>query len=196
MTNIKEKVIALGLIVVVGLSIFVYSLTPAQGEKILSCDGKVLSLNTKIVVNDGEYVIEGNILRLITDPLKMYDKDENEIGYTADEYDPISQDDHLIKIGNEEAIMRGEISIIGEKYTILKNGKEVAYVEYMPWDIKGSIKDTEGNEISQYASVFGMQDFQVSYNTNEVLSEEEVLMIHASYYSDKNFDSNNHFSKH
>ena len=196
MKNIKDKVIALGIIIVIGLSIFIYSLSPAQGEKIFSCDGKILSLNTKVVVNDGEYIIEGNILRLITDPLKIFDGNGNEIGYAADNYNPISQDDHLIKIGDKEIIMRGEISIIGEKYTILKDGQEVAYVEYMPWDIKGSIKDIEGNEISQYASVFGMQDFQVSYNTNEVLSEEEVLMIHSSYYSDKNFDSNNHSSKH
>lgn len=53
-----------------------------KGDKVFDCDGKKITLNTKIDVNDGEYIIEGNILRLWEDPLTLSDSDGNKLGPT------------------------------------------------------------------------------------------------------------------
>lgn len=158
------------------------------GDKIYHCDGKVLSLNTEIDVNNGEYIIKGNILRLWEDPLTLSDNKGNTMGIAGDDYNIISQDDHYIKVGDNEIIMKGNISLFGEHYVIIKNGEEVAFANYNMFDTKGMVKDMEGNVISRYQSFIFMRDFKVSYNENSLLSEEEVLLIHASYYSDKVFD--------
>lgn len=71
---------------------------------------------------------------------------------------------------------------------IIKNGEEVAFADYNMFDTKGTVKDMEGNVISRYESIIFIRDFKIAYNENSLLSEEEVLLIHASYYSDKVFD--------
>lgn len=158
------------------------------GDKIFNCDGKAITLNTKIDINDGEFIIEGNILRLWEDPLTISDDKGKELGIAGDDYNLLSQDDHYIKVGDDELIMKGNFSLFGEHYTIIKNGEEVAYADYNMFDTSGIIKDMNGEIISQYKSFLFMRDFKVSFNINEILSEEEVLLIHAAYYSDKVFD--------
>lgn len=158
------------------------------GDKLFDCDGKIITLNTKIDVNGGEYVIEGNILRLWEDPLTLSDNDGNKLGVAGDDYNLISQDDHYIKVGDDELIMKGKVSLFGEHYTIVKNGEEVAYADYNMFDTRGTIKDVNGEIVSQYKSFLFMRDFETSFNFNGILSEEEVLLIHAAYYSDKVFD--------
>lgn len=187
MNKLNKLAVAAAVLLVVGFAwgSFHKELT---GDKIYHCDGKVLSLNTEIDVNNGEYTIKGNILRLWEDPLTLIDNNGNKLGIAGDDYNIISQDDHYIKVGDDEIIMKGKISVFGEYYTIIKNGEEVAFANYNMFDTAGVIKDSEGNAISRYESIVFMRDFKVSYNENLVLSEEEVLLIHASYYSDKVFD--------
>lgn len=187
MKNLNKLAVAAAFLLVVGFTwgMFHKELT---GDVVYSCDGKVLSLTTKIIVNDGEYNIEGNIFRLWEDPLTLSDNKGNTLGIAGDDYNIISQDDHYIKVRDNEIIMKGKISVFGEYYTIIKNGEEVAFADYNMFDTAGIIKDSEGNVISRYKSIVFMRDFKVSYNENPILSEEEVLLIHASYYSDKVFD--------
>lgn len=158
------------------------------GDKIYDCNGKVLSLNTEISVNDGEYAIEGNMLRLFEDPLQLKDETKKVIGIVGDNYDFITQDDHVIETSNGQLIMKGKLSLFGEHYEIVKDDKVIAYADYNMFDTNGVIKSVEGEIISRYSSFIFMRDFGVSFNNNDFLSEEEVLLIHAAYYSDKVFD--------
>lgn len=136
------------------------------GDKIYQCDGKVLSLNTEISVNDGEYTIDGNILHLWEDPLTLTDSNGSKLGIAGDDYNLLSQDDHYIKVGDNEIIMKGKISVFGEYYTIIKNGEEIGFADYNMFDTEGTVKDMEGNVISRYESIIFMKDFNVSYNEN------------------------------
>lgn len=158
------------------------------GDKVFDCDGKVVSLNTKIDVNNGEYIIEGNVLRLWEDPLTISDNKGNKRGTAGDNYDFITQDDHVIKTENGQLIMKGNFSPFSDRYEIVKNDETIAYAKYNMFDTKGTIESVDGEIISRYSSFIFMRDFEVSFNSNEILSEEEVLLIHASYYSDKVFD--------
>lgn len=133
-------------------------------------------------------LIEGNILRLWEDPLTLSDSDGNKLGIAGDDYNLLSQDDHYIKVSDNEIIMKGNVSLFGEHYIIIKNGEEVAFADYNMFDTKGTVKDMEGNVVSRYESIIFIRDFKIAYNENSLLSEEEVLLIHASYYSDKVFD--------
>lgn len=159
-----------------------------SGDKIFKCNGVTISLNTKIIVDDGDYVVEGNILRLFEDPLELKNKDGKIIGTVGDNYDFITQDDHVVETEEGQIIMKGNVSLFGEHYTIVKNGEEVAYADYNMFDTNGTIKDMNDEIFSQYKSFLFMRDFEASFNINEILSEEEVLLIHAAYYSDKVFD--------
>lgn len=159
-----------------------------SGDEVFKCNGVTISLNTKIIIDDGNYVIEGNILRLFEDPLELKNKDGEIIGIAGDNYDFITQDDHVVETENGQLIMKGNFSPFGDRYEIVKNGKTIAYAKYNMFDTKGTIESVNGEIISRYSSFIFMRDFEVSFNSNEVLSEEEVLLIHASYYSDKVFD--------
>ena len=187
MKNLNKIAICAIAFLIVGFSwgMFHKELT---GDKIYNCNGKVLSLNTEIDVNDGEYTVVGNVLRLFEDPLQLKNETGKVIGTVGDNYDFITQDDHVIETSNGQLIMKGKISLFGEHYEIVKDDKVVAYADYNMFDTKGVIKSVEGEVVSRYSSFILMRDFEVSFNNNKILSEEEVLLIHAAYYSDKVFD--------
>ena len=160
------------------------------------CDVKSLRLSTKIDIDkdNEEFVkVKGNIFKVITDPLKMYDLNEKQIAYADDTYHFIAQDSHSIFVnGNLSAEMVGLVKLFGEEYEIYnENGEKVANVTFNMFNTNGNIYDMEGNLIANFNSKFFFNDFDVRITKDCNLDEKTVLMIFCSYYSDQKADSSN-----
>ena len=158
------------------------------------CDVKSLRLSTTINIDkdNEEFVkVKGNILTIITDPLKMYDLNENQIAYADDTYHFIAQDSHSIFVnGIFSAEMVGLVKFFGEEYEIYnENGKKVAKVTFNMFNTNGNMYDMEGNLIADFNSKFFFNDFDVRITKDCNLDEKTVLMIFCSYYSDQEADS-------
>lgn len=160
------------------------------------CDVKSLRLSTKIDIDkdNEEFVkVKGNIFKVITDPLKMYDLNEKQIAYADDTYHFIAQDSHSIFVnGNLSAEMVGLVKLFGEEYEIYnENGEKVANVTFNMFNTNGNMYDMEGNLIADFNSKFFFNDFDVRITKDCNLDEKTVLMIFCSYYSDQKADSSN-----
>lgn len=158
------------------------------------CDVKSLRLSTKIDIDkdNEEFVkVKGNIFKVITDPLKMYDLNEKQIAYADDTYHFIAQDSHSIFVnGNLSAEMVGLVKLFGEEYEIYnENGEKVANVTFNMFNTNGNMYDMEGNLIADFNSKFFFNDFDVRITKDCNLDEKTVLMIFCSYYSDQKADS-------
>lgn len=160
------------------------------------CDVKSLRMSTTIDIDkdNEEFVkVKGNIFTIITDPLKMYDLNENQISYADDTYHFISQDSHSIFVnGNLSAEMVGLVKLFGEEYEVYnENGEKVANVTFNMFNTNGNMYDMEGNLIADFNSKFLFNDFDVRITKDYNLDEKTVLMIFCSYYSDQKADSSN-----
>lgn len=159
-----------------------------------NCDYKSSSLiQTKITtkIDDKEVTIKGNVMALITDPLVMLDYN-NKIAYAGDVYGFISQDDHGIYVNDKfEVNMEGKVDIFGNTYHLKdENGNVIATIDFNVVDTNGTVTDNAGNIIATYNSNFAMKDYKVKICDNDVCSDTAMLMIIASYVSDKNYDNN------
>lgn len=157
------------------------------------CDYKSASVTqTKIEteINGGKVTIKGDLFKLIEDPLRMVDENENVIAYAGDVYGFISQDDHGIYIGDDFVVnMCGKFDLLGETYELKDaNGNVIGTVECNSTETNGSVKDINGNVIATYESDFMMNNFIVKICDNDICSDEAMLMIIASYVSDIMFD--------
>lgn len=158
------------------------------------CDVKSLRMSTTIDIDkdNEEFVkVKGNIFTIITDPLKMYDLNENQISYADDTYHFISQDSHSIFVnGNLSAEMVGLVKLFGEEYEVYnENGEKVANVTFNMFNTNGNMYDMEENLIADFNSKFLFNDFDVRITKDCNLDEKTVLMIFCSYYSDQKADS-------
>ena len=129
------------------------------------CDVKSLRMSTTIDIDkdNEEFVkVKGNIFTIITDPLKMYDLNENQISYADDTYHFISQDSHSIFVnGNLSAEMVGLVKLFGEEYEVYnENGEKVANVTFNMFNTNGNMYDMEGNLIADFNSKFFFNDFK------------------------------------
>jgi len=85
-------------------AMFIRNLTPSrQGAAFnrYNCDVNSITFSTEISIKkNGEYLgkVTGNILKLLTDPLTMYDTDGNKLSYASDSYRVYAQDSHGIYI--------------------------------------------------------------------------------------------------
>ena len=175
--------------------ILVYSTTcyAKESGRVYNCDYKVLSFNTNIeITKDAENVgnISGKIVRLVTDPLDFTDSYGEIIGQASDTYGFITQDTHGIMVKNTlECIMEGKFAFFGEKYDILNNKQEViGSAKFNAFNTKGEIVDNDGKVIATYSSPFLMYDYDITIYS-DILSDEAVLLIMASYVSDIVADS-------
>lgn len=157
------------------------------------CDYKSLNFNTSIETTIGDKVvtIEGDILKFIEDPLTMKDSDGNDIAYAGDVYGFISQDDHAIYVNDEFVVnMCGEFDMFGNTYTLKdENENVVGTVTHNHAQTSGAITDTENNIIATFESVWGFNDYTVKIRENDLMSDEAILMIMASFVSDMKADN-------
>ena len=121
------------------------------------CDVKSISLSTKIDIDkEGENFVKvrGNLFRFITDPLTMYDLEDNKIAYAGDAYHFIAQDSHTINVGDTVTVeMVGLVDFFGESYEIYNADEEqVAEVSFNMINTKGEMYDIEGNIIADFYS--------------------------------------------
>lgn len=156
------------------------------------CDVKSLNINTKIVINDDKgntLTAKGNIIRLIEDPLTLYNNQNQKIFYADDTYHLIKQDAHCIIGENDEKLeLVGDFNIFGDSYVIYRDGIEIAKAKFNALNTRGKLCDNDGNIIADYTSRFLFNDYIVQTKKNSSLSEEAILMIFASYYSDQHAD--------
>ena len=168
--------------------------------KVFDADVKLLRLNTEIHVSDEEtgeemYIIKGNILRILTDPLTLYDTNGKEIAFGDDAYHIIAQDTHVItSIYGEEVKMVGNFSIWGDNYDIYVNDQKVAHASFNAFNTHGELRDTNNNLMADYSSRYVFMDYVVQVTEYNIFSDEVLNMIFASYYSDQAADSNNNKS--
>ena len=199
----RERTVTVGLIVMFFLIVVVVFIvvsafdTKADGntpKRVYECDYSNFSLNTKFttVLNDKKVVISGNIMKLITDPLKMVDEDGNLIGEVTDSYNFISQDDHTIIVDNKvECVLSGDIAFGGEHYIIYNDDKmEVGKLDSIFSDLRAKITDTDGNIIAVLKRGF-FEDFTIEVYEDDKFSDEAILLMFSAYRSDVLADEEN-----
>lgn len=181
------------------LSVFCLNLT-ACGEKVTElendtvyeCDVK-LSARTKIItnLNGSEVTIKGGILRLIEDPLEMVNSDGSVLANADDDYNFINQDDHAIYVNDDiGCIVNGNFGFAANHYTIYnKDYEEIAKADFNATDTYGSIVTPDGVLWAEYSSGFFFNDYTIRVHEECDLSDEAVLMLMASYKSDRLADS-------
>ena len=167
--------------------------------KTFDCDVKILRLNTDIhVSSDGNelYNISGNVLRILTDPLTLYDTSGNTLAYAGDQYHIITQDTHWILTGSEEIKMVGNFNFFGDSYDIYVDGQKVAHAKFDFLNTYGTLVDNSGNLMADYSSRLYFKDYTVQATQYNIFSDEALNLIFASYYSDQEADSRSSSSHH
>ena len=160
--------------------------------KTFDCDVKVISLNTNISVSSDEkevFTISGDVLRLVTDPLKLYDLGGTAIASAGDTYHLISQDSHFIKTFTESIEMVGNFNLLGDSYDIYVDKEKVAHAEFNFLNTYGTLVDADGNLMADYTSRMYFRDYSVQVTRHNIFSDEALNLIFASYYSDQAADS-------
>lgn len=161
---------------------------------VYDCNGRVIALQTKIEIDkEGEYFgkIQGNIFTVVTDPLTMYDINENKIAHAGDTYHFINQDSHGIYVGRELMYeMVGKFEWLGQEYEIYDYDQNyVGKLKFSPGNFNGMLTDAKGNIVAEYDSFFGFYDYELKIYDDCELDEISVLMMFASYYSDYHYDN-------
>jgi len=158
------------------------------------CDVKLFHWATTINIDKDSKdfaTVRGNIFKFVTDPLTMYDLEENKVAYAGDDYHFFAQDSHTIFVDNCFSVeMVGLVSLFGEAYDIYNSsGEKIASVSFGPFDTYGSMYDMEHNLIAEYNSFLFFNDFTVKISENCPIDEKTILMIFCSYYSDQSADA-------
>jgi uncharacterized protein YxjI len=189
---ILVPVVSIAILVAVGL----WHISPASEGKHFYCDVKVISLSTDIKISEDSKVtrkVAGDILRFLTDPLTLYDADGNKIGYAGDSYRVVAQDAHGIYLGDKfKYDMDGKVDFLGETYKLYDaEGVQVGRIEFNFLDTKGTLYDMEDKVLATYASNVLRQDYIVTISETCQIESDALLLLFASYVSDKNADSSN-----
>lgn len=199
--RMKKKVmrilVLVGVLLVVMIGAFVFfghkkNIGPCTEYK---CDVKNLHVGTTIdIYKEDEKIgkVKGNAFKFMTDPLTMYDVNENKLACAGDAYHFIAQDSHSIYVNEELKVeMAGLLDFLGESYNIYDaNGKKVAHVTFNLFNTNGEMYNRDGDLIADYNSKMFFKDFEVRILENSQLDENTILMIFVSYYSDQSADSN------
>ena len=194
-------ILAIVLMVVIVLE-SVTSIRPNIGEsRKFFCDVKLLTIRTNIAVKqDGEKIadIRGKALRIFADPLTMYDLQGNSIAYGADEYHLISQDSHQIYVDNHfVAEMVGKFKIFGDSYDIYDaSGNLVAKAHFNAFNTYGKLEGLDGTLWADYYSNLLRLDYEVRIKADCKFDDDTILMMMASFYSDRSADSRSSGSSH
>lgn len=171
------------------------SITKAENDKLYFCDVKYNPFQTKVVtnLNGSEVTIKGDVFKFVEDPLEMIDLDGNILANADDDYNFINQDDHAIYVGDTlDCIVGGDFGIMSNHYTLYdSNYEEIAKADFDAMDTYGSITSTDGVVWAEYSSGLLFNDYDVCIHEDCELSDEVVLLLMASYKSDKIADNRN-----
>lgn len=193
----RKKVIAILVAVVMVLVLVTFGLwriSPAGDGKDYYCNVKGLSLSTKIEISEDSKVIrkvKGNMLKVLTDPLTLYDANENKIGYAGDSYRVVAQDAHVIYLdGKVKCIMDGKVDFLGETYKLYDaEGVQIGRIKFNFLDTKGILYDMNDKVLATYASNVLRNDYIVTISEACKIDPDALLLLFASYVSDKDADS-------
>jgi len=201
MKNIRiSKGFILCVLIVISVPLSLYLMAHTGNKKDINaiksydCDVKVFKLNTDISISsNGEkvYSVSGNILRLLTDPLTLYDADGKVLATAGDEYHIVNQDTHWIITDSEEIKMVGNFNLLGESYDIYINDEKVAFAKFNNLNTYGTIVDNDGNIMADYSSRLFFKDYSIQITEHNIFSDAATNLIFASYYSDQAADSSN-----
>ena len=196
---------ALSLLLVIILVVFTTSCGSSTSETspniaenanytLYECNAKVLSFNTSIeITKNGNFFseINGEYLKVVTDPLKMCDANGNQIAYAGDTYHFIEQDSHGIYVnGGFTCDMVGQVEFLGEEYLLYDTDKKyIGRVEIPDFNVHGMLYDADENIVAEYHSGILNYDYEVKIYEDCPLDDISVLMIFASYHSDYVYDS-------
>ena len=158
------------------------------------CDVKAISLKTNISIKKNDDTIasiQGKVLRFFTDPLTMYDNNGKQIAYGSDEYHFVTQDSHSVIVNDKLTYeMVGKFSLFGNKYDIYdSNGQLIATAKFNALHSYGTIEGTDGTLFADYHSNIFRKDYDVRVKDSCQIDETSLLMIMASFYSDKAADT-------
>lgn len=197
--KVRNVIIALLAVVLINaLAIVIFGAGgPAEIEgkhSTYNCDVKNLRFATTIEIKqDGEKIgtVSGNIFTFVTDPLTLSDSDGNKLAYAGDDYHFFAQDSHSIYVNEGlEAEMVGLVKWFGEAYDIYdSNQTKIAKVTFNFMDTAGEMYDENGKLIATYGAWPFMNDYTVKISEDCKIDDDAVLMIFASYYSDRAADS-------
>jgi uncharacterized protein YxjI len=168
---------------------------PENAESQYFCNQKLLSFDLNVDVEDmsGEhlYNINGEFFAAYEDDLAMTDVDGNVILRTDDQYNFITQNNHVIcRDGDHVYHCDGEFKLFADSYEISDaDGNKIAHVKFNMFDTVGIMVDNDGNENARDDSNIARFDYVVSIFNGCPIDEESVLMIFASYVSDVRADS-------
>ena len=167
-------------------------------ERTYDCDFHTVSLKTKISFNvdNEEYVVTGNFIRVVTDPLTL-NKNGKKVGYAGDSYNFFKQDDHPIYIDDKfEVDVCGNFEVIGDSYELYdKNKNKVGYAKFNGFNTSGAIYNTNNEAIAVYSKKYFFNDYTIKIYDNNICSDKAILMIFASYVSDYHYDEQMRNSK-
>lgn len=190
-------VVVVGIIggVLFGCGIFSIN-APTEYKTQYNCDYKVVSmdLDVGVVGTDGSrYNINGEIFSAYEDNLTMKNVDGEIVKVSNDDFNFISQNNHTIMTGDDvEYICDGKIKLFADSYDVYDSEEnKVAYVSFNMIDTVGVMTDIDGNEIARYDSAVFGYDYVVTIFDGCEMDDESVLMIFASYVSDKRADNSN-----
>lgn len=156
-------------------------------------DVKNIRLSTTIWINkEGVFlaIVEGNVFKVITDPLVMYDLNKERIARADDSYHFVAQDSHAIYVNNHLSIeMEGKVDFIGNTYEIYnENQEKIATAKFNLFNTRGIVVDNNDDLIADYRSNIMYNDFDVRISENSNIEEKALLMLFSSYYSDYKMD--------
>ena len=194
-SKINLKLISGFIILVIIIVNYAQGFKPSSDDYInhWKCNYSCLSLNTNIHATDEtgrDVTIKGNVFRVVTDPLTMKDKNGTVIGYAGDTYNFVTQDSHGIYTGNTFCVnVDGKFKFFGDEYSVLDGeGKKIAEAKFNVLDTKGKLY-SENTLIAEYISKPLRKDYEVYiYENTDVFSDDSIMLIFASYVSDKSFD--------
>ena len=193
--HFNPTIIILVIMLIIVAMVFLSSTrSKVDAVKEYNCDVKSFNLNTEIKISDKDtgtnlYTVKGNILKIVEDPLTLYDADGIKQAFAGDSYGIINQDTHNIYPVDSQGIkMVGNFNIFGDSYDIYFEEEKVARAEFNAFNTYGTLKDMDGNIIADYTSKPFLNDYEVHVANDKVFSERIMMMIFASYYSDQHAD--------
>lgn len=162
----------------------------APGEAIIyNCNVKQDSVRTKIKIHKNKdffATVSGKFITFLTDPLTMYDKNENSIAYAGDAYHFINQDSHGIYVDEKLTYeMVGLYKFWGEKYELYDAEENlVATLSFNEYCTLGEIYNTDKVLIAKYVSAHLRKDFDIIIYEDCDIDDVSIIMVFCSYYSD------------
>ena len=86
----------------------------------------------------------------------------------------------------------GKIKLFADSYDVFDaDGNKIAFVSFNMFDTSGVMKNMDGDIIARYDSALSRKDYIVSIYDNCQIDDESILLIFASYVSDKRADDSN-----